>query len=107
MSDGPILPSGDGLLQTIALRIKLILRLMGDRRVSPLIKLIPVASIAYILLPDLVLGPIDDAAAVWLGAYLFIEMCPPEIVREHMDELTSVVEGNFREVADDEASEDE
>jgi hypothetical protein len=94
------------VLQTIALRIKLILRLMGDRRVSPLVKLIPVASIAYVLLPDLVLGPIDDAAAVWLGAYLFIEMCPPEVVREHMDDLTSVVEGSFREIGDDEASQD-
>lgn len=106
MSEGPIIPGGDGVLQSIALRIKLILRLMGDRRVSPLVKLIPLASIAYVFMPDLVLGPIDDAAAVWLGAYLFIEMCPPEVVREHIDQLTSVVEGSFREVSDDEASQD-
>lgn len=103
MSEGPIIPSGDGLLSTVVLRLRLILRLMGDRRVSPLVKLIPVATIAYILFPDLVPGPVDDAAAVWLGAYLFIELCPPDVVGEHLDELTSVVEGKFREVSDDES----
>ena len=100
MSENPIVPGG-GVVQGLSLRIKLILRLMGDRRVSPLIKLLPLASLVYIFVPDLVVGPIDDAAALWLATYLFVELCPPEVVREHMDALTSVVEGRFREVADE------
>ena len=44
----------------------------------------------------------SDAAAIWLATYLFVELCPAEVVREHQDSLTSVIEGRFREVADDE-----
>ncbi len=105
MSENPIVPGG-GVVQGLSLRIKLILRLMGDRRVSPLIKLLPLASLVYIFVPDLVVGPIDDAAALWLATYLFVELCPPEVVREHMDALTSVVEGRFREVTDKDPSEE-
>jgi len=105
MSENPIVPGG-GVVQGLSLRIKLILRLMGDRRVSPLIKLLPLASLVYIFVPDLVVGPIDDAAALWLATYLFVELCPPEVVREHMDALTSVVEGRFREVTDEDPPEE-
>lgn len=100
------MPSGDGVIRSLSLRIRLILRLMADRRVNPLIKLIPLASLAYIVIPDLVIGPLDDAAVVGLAAYIFVELCPPEVVKEHMDRLTSVVDGSFREVAD-EPSEDQ
>jgi hypothetical protein len=79
----------------LALRIKLILRLMGDSRVNPLLKLLPICSLLYFLLPDLVVGPFDDVMVVWLGSYLFIELCPPEIVSEHVSQLTSSVSGNW------------
>ena len=103
MSEDPIMPAGDGVFRSLSLRVRLILRLLADRRVSPLIKLIPIASVAYIVIPDLVLGPLDDAAVVGLASYIFVELCPPEVVKEHMDRLTSVVEGTFREVEDDDS----
>jgi hypothetical protein len=69
----------------------------GDSRVSPLIKLLPVGTVVYFLFPDLLPGPIDDAAIMWLGAYLFVELCPPEVVQEHMDALRLVVPGELRD----------
>lgn len=104
MGDQPrrdIVPSHDsGFFQDLALRIKLILRLIGDRRVNPLLKLLPVGTIIYLFVPDLVIGPLDDAAVIWLGNYLFVELCPPEVVSEHMRALTSVIDAEWREIDD-------
>lgn len=88
-SSKQITPSG-GFLHELALRIKLILRLMGDSRVNPLLKLLPVASVLYIINPIDVPGPLDDAAVVGLGMYLFMELCPPEVVQEHLEKLRNV-----------------
>ncbi len=93
--------SSSGVFHELAVRIKLILRLMADRRVSPLLKLLPLGSLAYLLVPDLVPGPVDDAAMIWLLAYLFVELCPPEVVAEHMQALTSVIDAEWREVEGD------
>jgi len=90
--------SGGGFFQEIGMNLKLILRLIRDRRVSPLLKLLPVGSLAYLVLPDLAVGPIDDAAVIWLGSVLFVELCPADVVQEHRDALRSVVDGEFREV---------
>jgi uncharacterized membrane protein YkvA (DUF1232 family) len=87
-------PSG-GMLRDLVLRIKLIVRLMGDRRVNPLLKLLPIASLAYLVFPfDLIalvpgVSALDDVAVVSMGAYMFIEFCPPDVVEEHMRKLTS------------------
>ena len=85
--DRDIIPSQGGVLNDLALRIKLIFRLLGDRRVSPFLKLLPIGSALYFVIPDLAIGPLDDVAVVWLGTYLFVELCPPEIVQEHLAAL--------------------
>jgi hypothetical protein len=90
------------VFQEAATRIKLIVRLMGDRRVSPLVKLLPVGALAYWLIPDIAPGPIDDALLLWLGAYLFVELCPPEIVKEHMHVLAGTIDGEWHEVSPEE-----
>lgn len=79
-------PSG-GFINELALRIKLILRLLGDRRVSPLLKVIPLLTLVYLVIPDLVIGPLDDGAVVGLGMALFVELCPTYVVEEHMRTL--------------------
>ena len=76
-----------GFLQDLTLRIKLILRLMGASRVSPMLKLLPIGSLAYLVVPDIAIGPIDDAAVIWLATYLFVELCPPAVVQEHLEAL--------------------
>ena len=93
-----IVPSqGGGMLHELGLRLKLIVRLMRDPRVSPLLKLLPVGTLAYLIVPDLAIGPIDDAVVIWLGSVLFVELCPPEVVKEHTDALHSVVDAEWRE----------
>jgi hypothetical protein len=80
-------PQSGGFFQGLTLRIKLILRLLGDGRVNPLLKLLPIGSLVYLVVPDIAPGPIDDAAVIWLATYLFVELCPPEVVQEHLDGL--------------------
>jgi hypothetical protein len=83
-----MLPQGGGVFHELVMRVKLILRLIADRRVSPLLKLLPIGSIIYLVLPDLAIGPIDDAAVIWLATYLFVELCPPDVVQQHLEELS-------------------
>lgn len=99
-----------GFFQGITNRVKLIARLMADRRVNPLIKALPVGALIYLIVPtDLMpLIPLDDAAVLWLGTYLFVEMCPPDVVQEHLraiegkppsilDDEPDIIEGEFRD----------
>jgi hypothetical protein len=95
--DRSIIEAKGGILNDLATRIKLIIRLMADSRVHPIIKLLPIGAIVYLLFPDIAPGPIDDVAIVWLGSYLFVELCPPDVVQEHMDALAQVVPGEWRD----------
>ncbi len=92
---------GGSFFQDLGLRIKLIIRLMGDSRVSPLVKLLPIGSLLYFVVPDIAPGPIDDAAVIWLATYLFVELCPPDVVQEHMEALkaTRKVMDNYKETS--------
>jgi hypothetical protein len=80
-------PQNRGFFQDLTLRIKLILRLLADGRVNPLLKVLPIGSLVYLVVPDIAPGPIDDAAVIWLATYLFVELCPPAVVQEHLDAL--------------------
>jgi hypothetical protein len=73
-----IRPSAGGFFPELTFRVKLILRLVTDSRVSMFLKILPIGSIVYWLMPDLLPGPIDDAALMFLGGYLFVELCPPK-----------------------------
>jgi uncharacterized membrane protein YkvA (DUF1232 family) len=127
-----------GWIQDVARQTRLAWRLFWDERVPVWTKFLPPLALAYILfpidiLPDVVLGlgQLDDAAILLIGMKLFIELSPPEVVREHLlalgakikewrvvddeeEEPPSVVEGRF-ELMDprgtdedvDDASEDE
>jgi hypothetical protein len=95
---------GGGFFGSLTVQVKLVLRLMGDRRVNPLLKLLPIGALIYLIVPDIAFGPIDDAVVIWLGTALFVELCPPEIVKEHRDNLTSVIEGEWRDIEEDEGT---
>jgi uncharacterized membrane protein YkvA (DUF1232 family) len=117
-SDITVSPQQGGVIRNTINQLKLIFRLLGDRRVSVLAKLVPLGALAYLilpadLLPGLVLpgiGALDDAALLWLGSYVFTELCPPEVVQEHMravagikdenDPDSNVVDGETTEVND-------
>ena len=86
-----ISPKGQdpGFLQGLSQQIKLILRLMADNRVNALLKIIPVASLAYLIWPIDIPGPVDDALVIGLGLYTFVELCPDDIVAEHKNMLAA------------------
>jgi uncharacterized membrane protein YkvA (DUF1232 family) len=72
----------------LVMRVKLIFRLMGDRRVSPFLKILPIAAVIYLIVPfDFTLGPLDDAAVLGLAAYLFVELAPDAVVEEHLGRI--------------------
>lgn len=101
-----IVKSEGGFFNELMVRIKLVIRLMGDSRVNMLYKTIPVASLIYLVLPtDLIpLIPIDDALVVWLATYLFVELAPPDVVQEHMDELRRVVQIGWEDASNQPAA---
>jgi hypothetical protein len=93
---GSIIPRDTRFLTSITNRIKLIYRLVMDPRVNPMLKVLPLSSVVYFIFPDLMPGPIDDAVMIWLSTYLFVELCPPEVVEEHVHEINRVITGEFR-----------
>jgi len=97
--DKRITPSDSGFFHDLADKGRLILRLIADPRVSFLVKLLPIGSLVYLIVPiDLFpLNPIDDAIIIGLGTYMFIELCPQEVVKEHMDALNQVMSGTWKE----------
>jgi uncharacterized membrane protein YkvA (DUF1232 family) len=97
-----------GFLAETTRQARLILRLLRDRRVPIWPKLIVPASLVYLLSPiDLLadpilgLGQIDDLAVIVIGMKLFVELCPTHIVREHLDDLSSVINGSCRVVEEE------
>jgi hypothetical protein len=101
-SDKKIVKPQTGILNELMIRIKLVFRLMADPRVNLLYKAIPVASLIYLIVPtDLMpLIPIDDALVIWLATYLFVELAPPDVVQEHLNELRRVVNVSWEDVDD-------
>lgn len=102
-----------GVVRNLLNQFKLILRLMGDRRVNFFAKIIPVGTLIYLISPvDAfslpVIGVVDDAALIWLGSYIFTELCPPEVVTEHIKALAGNMNAqaaNSEDVVDGEATE--
>ena len=71
--------------------VRLYWRLFRDRRVSLLPKVRLVLTVVYVLSPlDLVpeflpvVGAMDDVAVGLAGLWLFVRLCPPPVVREHV-----------------------
>jgi len=85
-----------GFLGNLVRQARLVWRLFRDRRVSGWVKLIPIAGLAYLLspidlLPDLLipgLGELDDLTIILVSLKMFVDLAPPELVREHLNNLT-------------------
>ena len=80
---------------------------MKDERVHPLVKVLPFLSLIYLVYPDLVPGPFDDAVVITLFLQFFLTLVPDEIIEEHNFELElqekntnngdDIIEGEFWE----------
>ena len=86
-----------GVWYVIAREARLVTRLLMDKRVPWYLKLLPIGSIFYVLWPaDLIpLNPLDDAAIVSAAFYFFLELCPPEVVEEHRQNMKGVIAGKW------------
>jgi len=74
---------------------RLFSRLIQDPRVSASPKLIVAGILAYVILPtDLLpdfligVGQMDDLAVILGGLKLFLRLCPPEVVQEHLKAIS-------------------
>ncbi len=83
-----------GLVQHLPSFLRLFWRLFKDPRVGIKAKLLALSVFAYLILPaDLVpdllpaLGHVDDLLLLFLGLRGFVKLCPPEVVREHVQRI--------------------
>ena len=83
-----------GILAYFPQFIRVFWRLMHDRRVSFLAKLTPIIGVMLLVTPpalelDLVpiIGELDWMLVIYLSLKLFIWMCPPDVVREHVAQV--------------------
>jgi uncharacterized membrane protein YkvA (DUF1232 family) len=84
-----------GFLGDLIKQARLVWRLLRDNRVPGWIKLIPFAGVIYLLSPiDLIpglmlpgLGQLDDLAVILLSVKMLVDLSPPGIVREHLEDL--------------------
>lgn len=74
--------------------IRLFYRLMNDERVSVLSKAVPVLGVLLLLSPPLVeldliplIGELDAILVIGLTLKLFVWLCPPDVVREHVAQI--------------------
>ncbi len=74
--------------------LRLILRLLFDRRVPFYLKLLPAAAVTYLvspidLVPDIILllGRLDDILVILLASVLFLSLAPRDVVREHLGKM--------------------
>ena len=84
-----------GLFGGLIKQARLAWRLLKDQRVPGWVKLIPTAALIYFLspidlIPDLALpglGEVDDIMMLLIALKMFLDLSPPNIVREHLEDL--------------------
>ena len=99
-----LVPTNQGLVQDVLTRGRLIYRLMRDKRVNNYLKLLPIASLVYLISPVdfLPFLPFDDLAVMGMGLYMFVELCPQFVVEEHLTNLRLNVARPFQNAEKDE-----
>jgi uncharacterized membrane protein YkvA (DUF1232 family) len=99
---------GAGFISDVILKIRLTIALLQDSRIHIIYKLIPGLCLVYLIAPlDFLFGPIDDAVVIYFGLDFFINICPQEIVREHVDKINGktasrspeqIVDAEFKDI---------
>ena len=90
-----------GFIGELWQQAKLVFQLILDPKVPIYLKALPFAALAYLIfpfdfLPDFVpgLGQLDDLTILLLGAKVFIELAPKDIVAQYIDRMQTLNEGN-------------
>ena len=99
----------EGFFNELYHNLRLIIRLVRDRRVHFALKLLPIGALLYWVVPFdfFPINPLDDALVIWVGFSLFLELCPAAVVEEHRAGLRGgskgksspeVVDGKFKDL---------
>jgi len=101
-------PKDSNFFREIADYLKLVWLLWRDERVSPFLKILPLGSLIYMISPfDMIIPLIDDVGVAWFFTYLFVELCPEEIVEEHRQNIIRTIEREWKETTSYDFSEDD
>jgi uncharacterized membrane protein YkvA (DUF1232 family) len=80
-----------GMITGLSRTVRLVLRLIADKRVNFFLKLLPISTLVYLVSPlDAAIPAVDDAFVIGLGTYVFIELCPEDVVQEHQARLAGI-----------------
>src|SRR5216683_911909 len=83
-----------GLLMYLPQFTRVFFRLMKDRRVSFLAKLVPLLGVLILITPPAleldfipIIGELDWLLVAYISLKIFIWLCPPDVVREHVAQV--------------------
>lgn len=83
-----------GFFREVWQQARLVYALLRDPEVPFYLKLLPFTAVLYLLfpldiIPDIapVVGQLDDLTVLLVGAKLFIDLAPPHLVAQHMDQI--------------------
>ena len=83
-----------GLLMYLPQFTRVFFRLMKDRRVSFMAKLVPPLGALILITPPAleldfipIIGELDWLLVAYISLKIFIWLCPPEVVREHVAQV--------------------
>ena len=83
-----------GLFRDLWHQVRLVMRLMADADVPIYLKVLPIATVAYLLWPvDLIadilpgLGQMDDLMVLLVGSKVFIDLAPQLAVDRHLKNI--------------------
>lgn len=93
-----------GFWKEIWTQVRLVWALIRDPEVPVYLKLLPAAVVLYVLFPldfapDIypILGQLDDLTAVLVGAKVFVEMAPPDVVARHQQRFSEELAKRYDE----------
>ncbi len=96
-----------GLFTSVLNQLRLVLKLMSDRRVPGLVKLLPMGAVLYLLspidlIPDVIvgLGQLDDLGVLILGINALINMAPQYVVQELRNEISGAYQAHKTDSTD-------
>ena len=83
-----------GLIMFLPQFVRVFYRLMRDERVSVLAKAVPLLGVLALISPPLleldfipIIGEVDWILVGFICLKIFIWLCPPDVVREHMSNV--------------------
>ena len=83
-----------GLLVHLPSFVRVFYRLMADSRVSVLAKLVPPLGLLLLFTPPALeldfiplVGELDWLLVIYITLKVFLWLCPPEVVREHVTQV--------------------